>query len=494
MYILRNALKNLARNKGRNILVGLVLIAIIAAAVVGLVINNTASAVINDYRARFGSRVSITPDMDALRARHGVPPGGFITAAVIIPSEQVLAFAQSQYLMGYVMTVMKTGGTIDLSAVGEVSLPTAAFNLGPDGEIAAIDPNAELSVDPQFRVMGNVWDEFETGERFLLEGKMPQADGEALIGQELAKLNGLTIGNEITVTSSHIFPDGGSMHVSTTLTISGIFLDLTEDIDENQLLGGFLNPHFSRRNEILTTADTLINSIAQHDDLRAFMAVILNPIYYLRNPVYLPYFEMELREKGLDYIYIVSTDEAAFNTIVEPVEGLRSILFTFVIVVLGLGAVILILLSTIAIRERKYEIGVLRAMGMKKSKVARGLLYEMGALTVICLTLGIIAGTAAAQPVADNLLLQQVEIVERTTQIEAQTVGMEGALEAMARDFMGPLNPPEAEPLSEISVRLSAPAMLQIAAVAILLAFVASVIGLVNIMRYEPIKILMERD
>ncbi|MFU2108463.1 FtsX-like permease family protein [Paenibacillus larvae] len=41
---------------------------------------------------------------------------------------------------------------------------------------------------------------------------------------------------------------------------------------------------------------------------------------------------------------------------------------TYIVIVLVLGAVILILLSSIAIRERKYEIGVLRAIGMKKGK------------------------------------------------------------------------------------------------------------------------------
>jgi putative ABC transport system permease protein len=199
----------------------------------------------------------------------------------------------------------------------------------------------------------------------------------------------------------------------------------------------------------------------------------------------LPYFEADLREKGLDYLLLVSTDEAAFNAIVEPVEGLRSVLFTFVIVVLGLGVIILILVSSIAIRERKYEVGVLRAMGMKKGKVVRGLLYEMGALTVICLVLGLVAGTIAAQPVADNLLQQQVEIAERAA--PPAQVG----LFPLIVDHM---SPPAAEPLSEINVGLGIEAVLQIAAVAVLLAFVSSAIGLVNIMRYEPIKILMERN
>jgi len=491
VYILKNALKNIRRNKGRNILVGLILTTIIAATVVGLVINNTASAVIIDYRFRFGSQVSIGLDVEVLRTRYDIPPDVFISPIAHISPERALTFAQSQYLMRYVMTASKIAGNNDLTAVADANIPRPTFRVGLDGERIDIDTDEiEQMIMPQFRVMGNMWSEFETGERFLLEGQMPEFAGEALISQELAEINRLTVGDKITVLSTTMVVLEDEP-VSTKLTVSGIYLDLTETESQQ---GGFADPFLNRRNEILTTADTFIKSIEQ--DPRILNVIYLQITYYLRAPAYLPYFEAEIREKGLDAAMFVTTDEAAFNTIVEPVEGLRSIIFPFVIVVLGLGAIILILLSTIAIRERKYEIGVLRAMGMKKGKVVRGLLYEMGIVTVICLVLGLAVGNIAAQPVADNLLQQQVEIAENTApaQIRPQAGTMEAAMEVAVRDLMGPMNPPEAEPLSEISVRLSAPAMLQIAAVAILLAFAASAIGFVNIMKYEPIKILMERD
>jgi putative ABC transport system permease protein len=130
-------------------------------------------------------------------------------------------------------------------------------------------------------------------------------------------------------------------------------------------------------------------------------------------------------------------------------------------------------------------------MGMKKGKVARGLLYEMGALTVVCLVLGLVAGTIAAQPVADNLLQQQVAAVER---VEQQGGFRPGGMVGGMQVFNPMATTPEVEPLSEISVRLDIDVMLQIAAIALLLAFIASAMGILNITRYEPIKILMERD
>lgn len=52
---------------------------------------------------------------------------------------------------------------------------------------------------------------------------------------------------------------------------------------------------------------------------------------------------------------------------------MKKITMVFLIVVLVLGAIILTLLTSILIRERKYEIDVLRAMGMKKGKRCLGL-------------------------------------------------------------------------------------------------------------------------
>ncbi|MCL2409348.1 MAG: ABC transporter permease [Oscillospiraceae bacterium] len=469
MYILTNALKNLARNKGRNILVGLVLFAIIAATVVGFVINNTASAVIDDFRTRFGSQVSITPDMEVARARYG--DLAYLPRA-IIPPDQALAFAESRYLRGHIMTALKSVGSDYLHAVGE-----AGFT--PGYRISGLGMEGDDPVISRFRVMGNMWYEFETGERLLLEGQMPQAVGEAMISHELAELNDLSVGDEIMMLHAAFMPEMGAMYlrnVPITYTVSGIYLDMTE------IGGGFPAPLNHRRNEMLTAIDTMTNPIG--DGVRAFL--IISATYYLRDPAYLPYFEAEIREKGLADTFRVSADEASFRAIVEPVEGLRSVFITFVIIVLALGSIILVLLSWIAIRERKYEIGVLRAMGMKKGKVVKGLLYEMGALTVICLALGLVAGTAASQPVADNLLRQQVEIAGRTTPSGPQAAGL---LHGML-----PLPEDAPEPLSEISVHLGAPVMVQIATVSVLLAFVASAVGIVNITRYEPIKILVERN
>jgi putative ABC transport system permease protein len=74
---------------------------------------------------------------------------------------------------------------------------------------------------------------------------------------------------------------------------------------------------------------------------------------------------------------------------------------TFMVVVLILGAITLALLSYMAVRERKYEVGVLRAMGLERRKIAFGMITESIMIAAMCLVIGLGLGSAMAQPIAD---------------------------------------------------------------------------------------------
>jgi len=177
-------------------------------------------------------------------------------------------------------------------------------------------------------------------------------------------------------------------------------------------------------------------------------------VFYLYSPDLFYAFEVELREKGLPEDWTVFRDEAGYRRMIAPIENLRDVSLTFLIVVLLFGALIMILLSVIAIRERKYEIGVLRAMGMKKKKVALCLWIETIVITGVCFVLGMLAGIALANPVSNAL-------------------------------WTG---------YGQISINLDGITALQILAVSLLLATIAGAVSVSRITKYEPIKILMERN
>ena len=202
----------------------------------------------------------------------------------------------------------------------------------------------------------------------------------------------------------------------------------------------------------------------------------VDAVFYLKKPDMLSDFETELRSKGLPDGYLVRTDESAFENIAGPVESLQNLSFTFLIIVLVLGAAIMVLLSVIAIRERKYEIGVLRAMGMKKEKIAIGLWIEIIVITCVCFALGMGAGALLSQSVSDTIMAGQAQSPNTGSTTLADR-----------------LSATDSEQTQTIDISLSAITVLQILGVSLLLASIAGVISVSRITKSEPIKLLMER-
>jgi putative ABC transport system permease protein len=205
----------------------------------------------------------------------------------------------------------------------------------------------------------------------------------------------------------------------------------------------------------------------------------IEAVFFLTHPDEIYAFEADLRTRGLPENYTVRTDENAFERIAGPVESLQSLSFMFLIIVLSLGAVIMILLSAISIRERKYEIGVLRAMGMKKQMVALSLWTEIIIITCICFVIGMVVGSVLSQPISDAIMAGQAQ----TSAVSATTLADRLAAQGMA----------QTEPTTSFDVSLSVVTAMQIFGISILLASIAGIVSVSRITKSEPIKILMER-
>ena len=59
MYILKNAQISTTRNKGRNILIGIIIVVIACACTITLAINNTANDLISSYKKKYQKELSI---------------------------------------------------------------------------------------------------------------------------------------------------------------------------------------------------------------------------------------------------------------------------------------------------------------------------------------------------------------------------------------------------------------------------------------------------
>ncbi|WP_040196244.1 ABC transporter permease [Candidatus Soleaferrea massiliensis] len=422
MYLFENAIRNIFRNKGRNIILALITFLIIFAASVSFLISDATKSIIDNAYTQFGNQVTIEP-----------------TSAKAPKISDYLKYGESDLLQKTEFSMTAYGRLDGLRALDEET---------PDG-------NANMILISASRA--DLGEDFRKGLRSITQGKAPEKKNECLVSEAFAKLNSLHIGAEIK-----LLPADAEKSGTATLKVSGIY----SDNSVNGTGGQMGVPLYNRNNEIITTVETaaaidfMVNSTGQ----------LFDAVYFLRSPDLLEAFQNELRGKGLPASCTVTANEEEYQQVVAPVEKLSGISNVFLMVVLILGAAVLILVSVMSMRERKYEVGVLRAMGMKKGKVILSMLTEAVAVTAACLIIGLGAGTAAAQPVADIL-------IQQTTHSEPAASGQE-----------------DEENHSVIQIRMTASAAGEISLVALLLAGISSAAGILYITRFEPNKILSERN
>ena len=126
MYIFTNALKNIARNKGRNILLGAIILAIIVTTVISLIINTASGAIIEDYKKQFGTRVYINPDTSRVSVMSGEQ------SEQTVPLRDVYAaLAGSDNLMSADLSCQVPSVSDTLIGLGESTV--GAIPVSPDG-------------------------------------------------------------------------------------------------------------------------------------------------------------------------------------------------------------------------------------------------------------------------------------------------------------------------------------------------------------------------
>jgi len=466
MYIFKNALKNLVRNKERNILLGIIMTAILSCTAISIIINTTSNEIIKDYKNRFGAEVFIQSNME--KTQEKINQGKMDELNKGVPNDIKEKISKSKYVKESIFSLTFSGYSEDIKALDQ---PEGSDDIDMSN-VVAIGGQSNLTKRPNLNILGGLNEEgnkeFKNGTRKIIKGEMPKKNNEAIVSEEFAKLNNLKVGDKMKIQN----PQDPEKYEPLELSISGIYYDGTKSNDNF----GMKHPMLNRSNEIITTTETLKLYDAKSDD----GSVSMDAKYYLKDPDLVDDFNKEAHKLGLSDLFDLSVDSNSYNNIVKPVEGLKEISKIFMTLVLGFGGSVLVLISILAIRERKYEIGVLRAMGMKKGKVALGLVFETLSMIVISLSLGLTIGSISAQPISDMLLQGQIEAQKQAGSM-SMTIGMGGPSQSVPA-------------LEKLNVFLSSEAILNITLIALLIGAVSACIGILYINRYEPRKILTQRD
>lgn len=349
-----------------------------------------------------------------------------------------------------------------------------------------------------FKLIGYSSDEamtaFVNGTSTVTEGSVFEegtSDMQCIISEELSLYNSIAVGDTITVTNSDAETE------EYVLTVVGIYtaaeqesMSFSQSDPANQILVSYesLASIISASAE---NATTVTNETTGEEESTAMTASTSGTYVFADTESY-EKFEDEARALGLDEMYTVSsTDYSNYEESLVPLETLSKLSKYFLIVVLVIGIAILMVFNMFSTRERKYEIGVLTAIGMKKSKVAMQFMAEICAITVIAVAIGLDVGSAASVPVANSLLESQVEAEQSEAEDTQQSFGrgMGGMKGGMTE-----ISSQETSYISEISSSVDLVVLIEVLGICILVSLIAGVVSVSSIMKYEPLTILAGRD
>lgn len=553
MYIIKNAFRNIMRTKGRNVLIGIIIAVIACSCCIGLSIRQAADDARTSTMEDMTVEAEISVDRNAMMEDMRSEEGGMDMSqfkgfdSVELTLDEMLTYAELSTVSDFYYTMSSSLNSDEIEAIqttnrGEgpsdedtsdttenaVQMPEG--NGGMEGMMpGGMGGGMKAPVfgtNGDFSIVGysgeSAMTEFIEGTASIEEGSIFEegtTENQCIISDELATYNDIALGDELVLYNPN------DEEETYTLTVVGIYSNTQSSSGMNMMMQS------DPANSIYMSYEALAAMVSASEETAStstnqFGMEISNAIsgdvsgtYVFETVEDYETFTEEVYDAGLSEEFQVnSTDVQAYEQSLVPLETLSKTAGYFLIVILAIGALVLIVLNMFSIRERKYEVGVLTAIGMKKGKVATQFLMEILIVTLLSVVIGGVAGSITSVPVADALLANQIASQETTANNVEEAFGrggQGGASGGMGGEMPGGNMPGETSPeepgggrgfrdipgmeqtieyVTEISATVNVTVLLQLLGICILLALISGAVSVITIMRYEPLKILSNRD
>ena len=494
MYILKNAITSIVRNKGRNILIGIVIIVIAASISITLAINNTSASLINSYKNKYATTATIginrenmmkdfdSENKDESRKNMQEAFSSISSLSVV----DIKKFANSKYVKSYYYTMQLgvNSSTLEKASMTSNSSDSnendSSYDKAPDGVRGAFS-NATSG---DFTLIGyssiDAMNEFIEGSYKITSGKVPtNFDSDTcLINKELATLNNISVGDKITITD----PDDSSKTYE--LEVAGIFEEESNDDNGMSMFSNSVN-----------TIITNTNFVTKLTDANSNLKAEIKPTFTLTSSKVVSKFESELKTKGLDDNLTVETNLDRVENATKAISNVKTFATTFLIITIIIGTIVLFIINMINIRERKYEIGVLRTIGMKKSKVVLQFLCELLIVSAASLLIGAGLGACLSVPVSNHLLQNEISESQSESENIAYNFGHGGPNGNTKMDnksnFQGVANVSE---VKDINAVVDFKVLAELFGIGIVITLISCSSAITSIERFSPLTILKERS
>ncbi|EMV4558533.1 ABC transporter permease [Listeria monocytogenes] len=327
--------------------------------------------------------------------------------------------------------------------------------------------------------------DFEAGTSELTSGvAITSADKDknvAMVEENLAEENDWKVGDSFTVTSS----DGNT---KVTLKIVGIYKTTDSGSDMAQNFS-FLNPY----NKVYVPY-TVANTIKGSD----YKNTVDSAVYTMDDAANISAFEKEAKKvDSIDWdTFKLDANDTLYQQMIGPINSVASFSKNVVYIVSIAGALILGLLVMMQVRDRKYEMGVLLAIGEKRGKLIAQFFVEILIVALVSFGLSAASSHYVAQLAGNQLLAQQNSSTnETTTSTENRGPGGGGGQGGPGGFGQSVSNlTKNTEQIKELDIQVTLEDMLKMGGIGIGIAFISVLLPAALVLRMNPKTILTKQE
>jgi putative ABC transport system permease protein len=385
MSVVNRGVRNAFRNRIRTLSIVLILSLSIGLSLVMLIAHQAVGQKINDVKASVGNTINIQPaGFNPLSQANNalttdnlskIKSISHVTNLTETLTDRLTTVGSSQPQSPFGNSSSNSNNQTSLtSPVTLNSNGNGSFSSGNGGAQLFISGGGGLPANfsPPIQILGtsdpsrlpnstNVT--IKSGK--LIDGSKDTND--AMVSTDMATKNNLKVGSTFTAYGA-------------TLTVAGIFNSGTQGGNDIVVVSLPALQRLSGQGNVVNDATATVDSA---DNLSSTVTAVKNKL-------------------GTNADVTSSLDEA--NNTIKPLQNVQNISLISLIGAMIAGAIIILLTMIMIVRERRREIGILKAIGASNFKVIFQFMSEALTFTILAAAIGLVIGVAGGGPVTNTLV------------------------------------------------------------------------------------------
>lgn len=450
---------SLKSKKGKTALMFFVFLAIFCLMFTGFIIKSAAKKNEVLARQKLGANVSISIDPQKLANQMGkgkIPEIKPDSVKTISNLSQVKDYQISSE--GYAAKDnMEPIAPQESSANSSGMVPLQTDNSNPTAFVLSGVRNSKYDED-----FLNKKNKLISGEEITSKNTLPSA----IIEEQLAKQNHLKVGDHFKLKNN----DGTEVEFEvvgiyrTSKTVSPMLASVESAQPSNQI---YIN---------YNTVDQFTGSQSSN-----------KVTFYLKDPLLISQFIKDAKKLNLiDSIYKFDANDDAYEQMIGPLKQTSAFCNSLVIISMIIGGCVLVALTILNIKSRKFEMGILLAMGESKLKIIAQLMIEGFIVAIIAFGVSSSVSLPIGQTVANYSLSQQVQNSDSNQSNKAGTsIIFGGAKKNENKNY---------KPIKSMKVSLSSDTLIKVSGLSCLILFLSILLPSLFILRLKPSLLFQQKE